>query len=203
MKKPTLQSHNINNEELNIYATKILDQMRTNSDVFIDPTPNLDKLETILLEFQQAVTDAAHRDQRAILLRDEKRKELLRVLRLLSFYVAQVADGDVSLILLSGYVPSRTPGSTGDNPKPETPRAKPQIGSCAIDLSVKPWRPARVYQFEYRKKNSDDPWHIKLSSNSRCRIADLERFQEYEFRVSYIGKSTEVVYSDIISSYVY
>ena len=203
MKRPTLRSHNISNTSLDIYASGILKQMTNNSDVFVDPSPSLEELETILIEFRRAVTNAKYRDQRAILLRNQKRKELFRVLRLLSFYVSYIADGDESLILLSGYAPSRTPGSTGDNPKPDNFRAKPEIGSNSIDLLVNPWRPARMYQFEYRKKDGNDPWHTQLSSNSRCRITNLERFQEYEFRVSYIGKTAKLFYSDIISSYVY
>lgn len=203
MKRPTLQSHNTSNAVLDDYATRILKQMTANRDVFADPNPALEELEAVLLEFRRAVSDAIYRDRRAIILRGQKRKELLRILRLLSFYVARVADGDESLILLSGYTPSRTPGPTGSNPKPTNLRAKPEIGSNSIDLRVNPWRAARMYQFEFRKKDSDEPWQVKLSGNSRCRISDLERFQEYEFRVSYIGRTGVLLYSDVISSYVY
>lgn len=203
MKRPTLQSHNVSNARLDLYATGILNGMLQNGDVFSSPTPSLGELERALVDFRTAVADAAHRDQRAILLRNQKRKELFKILRLLSFYVSRVADGNESIILLSGFIPSKDPVNSGDNPKPSKLRAKPEIGLSGIDLSVAPWRPARMYQFEYRKKGSTDPWSVQLSSKSRCRITGLERFAEYEFRVSYIGRTARLLYSDIIYSYVY
>ncbi|HMR19283.1 MAG TPA: hypothetical protein PKA53_08280, partial [Sphingobacterium sp.] len=119
MRRPTLQSHNASNPSLDLYATRILNQMRTNGDIFVDPMPPLADLDSVLVEFRHAVADAAHRDQRAILLRGQKRKELLRIIRLLSFYVAQIADGDENIILLSGFEPSRIPSSSGATPKPK------------------------------------------------------------------------------------
>lgn len=203
MKRPTLQSHNVSNARLDLYATGILHGILQNGEIFSSPTPSLGELERVLVDFRTTVADATHRDQRAILLRNQKRKELLKMLRLLSFYVSRIADGDESIILLSGFIPSKSPANPGDNPKPTKLRATPEIGISGIDLSVAPWRPARMYQFEYRKKDCDDPWNVQLSSKSRCRITGLERFAEYEFRVSYIGRTARLLYSAIIYSHAY
>src|SRR5690606_22444176 len=114
--------------------------------------------EIMLQDFKRAMADATYRDRRAVIIRNGKRKELQEGIRLLALYVQAIAKGDRSIILASGFSPSKPQRSSNDIPLPELFEAIPQIGTGIIKLRVKAWRLARVYQFEYRKKGEGEPW---------------------------------------------
>lgn len=202
--KPTTRSHNISDAELDDYATIILTTMRKNVSIFPNPHPDLDTFETLLTDFRAAVIKAAYRDKLAIIVRDEKRKLLQEAIRFLSFYVQTIARGDEATIVASGFIPSKPRNASEEIPlNLEDFQVIPTIGTSAIKLRIKAWRPARVYQFEYRKKENDSPWTVVLSSKSSCLISNLAVLEEYEFRVCYVGRTGKSPYSTIISSRVY
>lgn len=201
--KPTTRSHNISDAELDDYATTILNEMRKHESLFPYPDPDLRSFEALLNDFREAVARAAYRDRLAIIARNNKRKVLQENIRFLSFYVQTAAKGDKGIILASGFVPSKPRRSSEHIPSTADFRVIPTIGTGAVKLRVKAWRPARVYQFEYRKKGDGNPWVIELSSKSSCTIADLEVLAEYEFRVCYVGRSGKSPYSEVKSSRAY
>lgn len=175
--------------------------MRENALLFPNPVPDLDTFETMLIDFRRAIADATYLDKLAILKRDKKRKTLLESIRYL--YVDTIAKGDESIILTSGFVPSKPQSSPEKIPSTEDFQAVPTIGTKAIKLRVKAWRRARMYQFEYRKKGTAGSWTTVLSSKSRHTVENLEELAEYEFRVCYVGRTGKSPYSEIISSRVY
>lgn len=203
MIKPTLQSHNIKDIELVLYAGKVVKKMKENVSIFANPSPNLDRIKELVDEFQQAMAAAAFRDRRAVAFRNEKKAELLGQLRLLTYYVAQVARGDRSVIMASGFVPSKEKGAQAKNFQPSMLKVIPTIGSGGVKLHAKAWRLAHMYRYEYRKVGQNENWQIVLSSRSRCEILGLEVFQEYEFRFSYVLKADELIYSDSVCSMIY
>jgi len=204
MKKPTTQSHKLGDDNLMQYIEQIITEMKGNEVLFPNPVPALIVIETALAAFRLSATEAAYRDTRAVKIRKGKRKELVYQLRELSKYVDTIAKKDVNVILAAGFVPSKDAESyAGYIPKATRLVAKPQeIGSSRIKLKVDRWEGARMYQFEFRKKGVDTVWAIQLSSKSTCLLERLERFEEYEFRVTYIGINPKPNYSDIVSSYV-
>src|SRR3546814_17137929 len=106
----------------------------------------------------------------------------------LSHYVDKVAQGDPATILAAGYRASRSKHvPIGRIPKAQNLRVKHvQVGTGIIQLKVTPWKPARLYRFEYRKVGSA-VWESILDSKSRLELHGLDSLQEYEFRVTYIG----------------
>ena len=203
MIKPTLQSHNIKDIELVLYAGKVIKKMDENVSIFTAPSPRLEQLKDLVTQFQKAMAAAAFRDRRAVAFRNEKKAELLNQMRLLSYYVAQIAKGDRSIILASGFVPSKVKGTKAKNFKPTMFKVTPKIGSGGVKLHTNAWRHAHMYRYEYRKIGQNENWEVVLSSKSRCEILGLEVFQEYEFRVSYVLKVDELIYSDSVCSMVY
>lgn len=200
--KPTIRSHNITDAELEEYASIILKEMTENASLFPHPDPDLKTFETILKDFRKAIADATYRDMLAIRLRNTKREELLDAMRFLSVYVQLVAKGDENIILAAGFIPSKPRGSSENIPLTADFRVIPTIGTGAIKLRVKAWRSARVYQFEYRKKEQKT-WTPVISTRSSCTLSGLELLEEYEFRVCYIGRSGKSPYSPVITSRVY
>src|SRR5690606_21472993 len=204
MKKPTKLFRSMNNEELMQYAEQIITKMRASEAVFPEPVPGLGSIETALIAFRLSATEAAHRDSRAIRIRREKRNELEYLLSELAKYVDTIANKDAVSIQTAGFTLSKDAESfTGLVRKAKGVVAEPQqVGSRRIKIKVARWKGARMYRYQFRKKGVETEWSELLSSKSTFVIEGLERFQEYEFRASYLGINPEPNYSDIVASYV-
>src|SRR5690606_34450593 len=136
----------------------------------------LEDLEAALNAFRDATTEAAFRDQRAIVLRNQREDALKFVVQELSKYVDTVARGDEAVLLAAGFIPSKpTTGRFGRSPLPTNFRAIPDyVGSARIQLRVDRWPGARLYQFEHRKKGSDHPWQRTMSSKTSVTLENLD-----------------------------
>lgn len=185
-------------------AEQIISKMTVNSELFPSPVPSLSVVQNVLTAFRNSVTEAAHRDMRAIMIRNQRKKELLYVLKELGKYVDSIANGDGIIILAAGYSLHKQPVSyRGLVPKAQRPIAKPgEIGSRRIMLRADPWPGARMYNFQYRQKGTAAEWKSQLSSKSSCIIEGLEMFKLYEFRTSYVGIDPTPNFSDSTISYV-
>lgn len=202
MRKPKLGFSNLNPAELRKYAEQIYDMMSTASALFPSPTPSLESLREAIQAFSESVSEAAFNDRRAIVTRDLRREKLQRIMYGLSQYVDSIASGDERIILSAGFIPTQEPSGPLKSPKPTDLRATPTgIGTNSISLRVKPWKSARMYQFEYRQKGSTDRWFTRVSTKSTLLIENLEAFQAYEFRVTYLSPDPTLNYSDVISTY--
>lgn len=203
MKRPTLHFQNLNAAQLMQYAEQILIKMGQEGDLFATPQPALSDVEDSLAVFRMSAAEAAFNDRRAILLRNTQRRELEGLLYELSKYVDTVAAGDESLVLASGFVPTRSRKSTGGRiPKAANLRVEPEgLGTGNVAVRVDRWEYARMYCFEYRQKGSQEPWQQLLSTRSNAVVEGLTPFEEYEFRATYLGVDPKPNYSDVLSSY--
>ncbi|MFB2118750.1 hypothetical protein [Parapedobacter sp. 2B3] len=203
MKKPTMNFKNLDAAQLLQFAEEIHNKMTDNIDIFATPTPDLATLATATTAYRDAVTEAAFNDRRAISFRNDKRGELETVISDLAKYVEITARGNQTVILSAGFLPTKDSSpDAGVNPKVERLAVQAHgLGSLKIAAKVAPWKKARYYQFEYRKKEVGAEWNTILSPTATLDIENLEPFQEYEFRASYLGKSTTPVYSDVVSTF--
>ncbi|MFU1857921.1 fibronectin type III domain-containing protein [Sphingobacterium sp. NGMCC 1.201703] len=185
-------------------AEQIATKMANEKTLFPTPVPALTALEAALVAFRNSATEAAYRDTRAIMIRKQKRQELVYILKELGKYVDTVANNDDTIVLAAGFNIKKTSTSyAGLVPKAQRPIAEPsQIGSGRITLKTDVWAGARMYQYQFRPKGSEQEWTSQLSSKSTCVVEGLDTFKEYEFRVSYIGINPTPNYSDITSSFV-
>ena len=203
MKKPRMNFKKLSDAELLQFAEEVYNKMEENSDLFETPSPELTTLTAATSDYRDAVIEATFRDRRAISFRNEKRKELETVISDLAMYVDIIARGNQTIILSAGFLPTKEASSgDGENPKAENLKVEPRgLGTQRVRVKVAPWTKARYYKFEYRKKEAGAEWNQVLSSTSSLDIENLEAFQEYEFRVSYLGRSTTPNYSDVVSTY--
>ncbi|GGH19430.1 hypothetical protein FAZ19_10770 [Sphingobacterium alkalisoli] len=202
MVKPIYKSNDAT--ELLRYAESILLKMTTNSDLFPEPVPSLTTLEGHLNAYRDAYAEARFRDKRAVILKGQKGKDLQETIYRLSHYVDAVAKGDEAMIVAAGFSFTRpTTNRIGRTPQAENLRIENvQVGTGILRVRVKPWKHARLYQFEYRKKGTEEPWTSILHSNSMLEVRDLEMMYTYEFRVSYLGTDTITNFSDIANALV-
>lgn len=185
-------------------AEQIHTKMGQDSALFPEPMPELSVLQSALVAFRNAATEAAYRDKRAVMIRNQKRQELVYVLKELAKYVDTVAKDNDIVVLAAGFdIRKGSTSYSGLVPKAQRPVAEPSdIGSGRISLRTEPWAGARMYQYQFRVKGSEDGWSTQLSTKSTCAVEGLEAFREYEFRVSFMGIDPRLNYSDVTSSFV-
>src|SRR5690606_16363905 len=183
----------------------IVVKLTENVALFPDVEPERDVLEQLLSEFRRAQADAAYRDKRMVVIKNQAYATLKAEVYRMSLYVERQAEGDEGMILAAGFIPSKR-GMRVLEPAPKPKifivEVNAQISGVA-ELKVNGWRRVLAYQFEYRKVGSGQGWNLVTSSKSKVTITGLERIQEYEFRVAYIGRNPQITYSDVVSSYVF
>lgn len=204
MKKPITQWYELNDAAIMQYVEQIIVKMDEQAALFPNPTPSLADVAHTLAEFRLAATEAAYRDTRLVKIRVAKRKIMENMLRELAKYVDTICQQDETRIIASGFRASKDPSSyAGYVPMATGLRAEVQgLHSRRIKLKTDPWKGARMYRFEYRLKGSQAPWEMQLCSKSTLLLSGLEQFEEYEFRVSYVGIHPEPNFCRPVSSYV-
>lgn len=195
MAKPTLLSKIGSAAKLLHYAESVLVKTRENASIFTEPNPTMDDLEAAIETFKRSMTEARFRDMRQVVLKNQHAVALKKLLYNLSLYVETIAQGDPALILAAGFTPSkdnRTP--IGIAPKPTDLRAEVlHPGTNSVHIRVKHWKPARFYQFEYRKADEEEQWTKVLSSSSKTLLTNLEYLKVYEFRAAYLSSDPLVI----------
>ena len=187
------------------FVENIVVKLTENASFFPDVAPQLADLEQALSTFKQAQADAAYRDKRYILIKNQALVALKEAVYYLSLYVDGQARGDASLILAAGFHPSEQ-GTKSLTPAPKPTSFLVQVNTAVpgmVDLKVSYWKGRLAYQFEYRKKDSAEDWTRVVSSRSKLTLSGLASVQQYEFRVAYIGRNPQITYSDVLTSYVF
>lgn len=206
MAKTTLKTGTTSGEAQYVkFVENIVVKLTENASMFPDMDPTLADLQQALTAFKKAQADAAYRDKRLVVIKNQTLDSLKLVVYHVSLFVERKANGDAAVILAAGFNPSRVGSVTLEAPpKPKnfSVEVQPNISGVAM-LNVNNWRSVLIYQFEYRKRNSGDEWQRVMSSKSKVSITGLDPIQEYEFRVAYIGRNPTMTYSDIVSSYVF
>src|SRR5690606_40485594 len=121
-----------------------------------------------------------YRDLRQVVIKDEQAVLVRQPLYDLTLHVESVAKGDPNIVLAAGFVPGKNNApNAGISPKANDLRAVvTHPGTNTVQLRVNPWRPARFYQFEYRKAGSLNEWTTVLSTKSKLGISGLDYLQE-------------------------
>lgn len=203
MRKPTTDFKNLDSAQLIQFGEEIVKKMEEHDTIFVTPIPSLTAISAAIVDFRKAVANAAFNDRQAISARKESRAELEYLINELAKYVDTVARGNATTILSAGFVPSKEATYSNDpNPKAINLRVEPAgLGTMRVVAKVEPWKKARYYQFEFRKKGADVEWQKILSTKAVLEINNLVAFDEYEFRATYLSRDTNPNYSDVISTY--
>lgn len=207
MTKVTLKTGGTSNGEAQFvrFVENIIVKLAENADLFTDADPSIADLEQALAKVKQAQADAAYRDKRFVVLKNQAFAALKKMVYHLSLYVERQANGDAAVILAAGFNPSAK-GIIGPKPAPQPKFLSVEVNARipgVTTLKTAYWKGNLAYQFEYRKKNSDADWTRLISSKSKLTITGLESVQKYEFRVAYIGRNPQITYSDVVSTYVF
>ncbi len=200
MAKPVLSSKTGTEARLVQYTSNVVKKTKENATLFPDATEKVALLETALADYTASLSEAAFRDMRQVVIKNQQAAVVRQLLYDLSLHVESVAKGDPNILLAAGFVPGKdSTGNIGISPKANDLRAVvAHPGTRTVQLRVRPWRSARFYRFEFRKAGSLNEWTQVLSTKSRLAIPDLDYLQEYEFRVTYLGSIPTPNYSDTV-----
>lgn len=108
MKLPSckLEFHTFSTSKLNTFANEVKNGIYANTAVFVTPTINEINYRTALADFVAAAADYMLLGITKRTAFDNKQEQLIRFLDSLANYVNLVAQGNVSIIALSGFSPS-------------------------------------------------------------------------------------------------
>lgn len=173
-------------DQLLTAATTIVAAMKDNVN-FPTPTPELDDIKTLLDDFSAKLAAARKRGSpEDTAIKDESMLPLVSALQKLGYYVNGVADGQLSILLSSGFPTNAlsTPALVPDMVL--NVRASDTNQSGQLRLDFQPQKKVRLYEYCFRKVSTpEEPWSDRLitSSSRNTVIAPLEIGQYYEVRV--------------------
>ena len=173
-------------DQLLTAATTIIAAMTGNAN-FPTPNPPLVDIQLLLDDFSAKLAAARKRGSpEDTAIKDESIPALVSALQKLGYYVNSVADGQLSVLLSSGFptngpsTPSMTPPIVLNVRLSDTN----QSGQMRLDFAAQ--KKVLVYEYCYRKVGApDEPWSDRLTTSSSRNniIAPLEVGQYYEVRV--------------------
>lgn len=153
----------------------------TNNPTYPSPKPALEAITTAANEFSLAVANAANGGRELTAIKKAKRAALGALLRELASYVAVDCQGEMALLLSSGFPiqkPTRT--AAGVLPAPVTPVLSLGARSGELAAVTKPVPNAYVYN-----------WRVALATNP---TQDLQTLQITAARTVFTGLTPGQVY---------
>ena len=179
-------------------ASFIISEMTANIEYFPTPNPTLATVQTALDAMQAASLAAENRDRVAIAYRNERRDELVALLRKLGIYVNLMADGNRTIALSSGFDVTKEPTPAPPITFVEAPIVMQGTNAGELLSKVKSVDGARTYQYLITT-DSQLPltqWTSKSTTLTKYLFKGLESAKRYYLRVAVVGINEQMVYSE-------
>lgn len=181
---------------------RVVDHMTDNSH-FPTPNPTVALLKQATQEYQQALYDAAGRDQKLVAIKDNRRAVLRSMLTQMAEYVNSVADGDREKLLSSGFKLAKNRGEDGYLRPISELEVRIDTPEQAI-LRIKKVAGAKAYVHEYTTGvvTNESVWVAKTTTEPFYTFKGLQSGVKHSFRVIAIGRGEKSVYSPIVSRFI-
>ncbi len=173
-------------DQLLTAATTIIAAMTGNTN-FPTPTPALADIQDLLDDFSAKLAAARKRGSpEDTAIKDESIPALVSALQKLGYYVNSIADGQLSVLLSSGF-PTNAPTTASQVPFiVQDVRLSDTNQSGQARLNFAKQANVRVYEYCYRKVSiPEEPWSDRMTTTSSRNntIAPLDPGHYYEVRV--------------------
>ncbi len=169
-----------------------------NGVIFTTPMPTLATLQAALDAFISALQDAALGGPAQTAIKNAKRAELCGLMRLLANYIGAVANGDMSILLLSGF-PHQKPTHTavGAMGKPIVPRVVQGPHSGTLRAATVPLYGASSYNWRLALKETPLVYVRTVQTTGARLSADgLTPGETYVVEVNAVGAAGPGDYSN-------
>ncbi|MCE9611619.1 MAG: hypothetical protein K8R23_15585 [Chthoniobacter sp.] len=156
-------------------------QWMTNNPSYPNPVPDLGTVQTAFTAYKVATADASQGGKQNIAVRNARREELTGLMRQLSSYVSATANGDLEVLISSGFPvqkPSRTP--IGPLPAPDAPVVVPGPVTGSLKATSTPLYGASSYN-----------WSVALQSEPET---DVKTAQTTGARAEFTGLTPGQIY---------
>lgn len=200
--KAKINFSRLKDHELLLLVRTVLTAMEGN-DNFENPTPVLEDIELLLVDYTNKLTVARKRGSpEDTALKNESRVPLEKGMKQLAYYVNSVAEGVLSKLLSSGFPVGGARSLILTPLRVEGVKLSDGRQSGQIRLDFKKQSNIRIYEYSYRKVSvSAEEWSDRLTTTSSRGnvIAPLEVGQLYEVKVRAINTQGVGDWSQIVS----
>lgn len=202
MKKALSNFYKLTDASLEVKAEAIYSSMNGNAS-YTTPLPTLVVLQAAITAFSNALNAASSGSRVDIAFKNQKRQELIDLLRSLAAYVTFAANGDDSVLLSSGFDITKDPASITIS-KPENFQLINGNNTGELFLSIDGVKGAKSYLFEYSSDATmaSQNWQSIPSTKVKFMLQDLQAGTVYYCRVGAVGGNNQLQYSDAVSRMV-
>jgi hypothetical protein len=176
----------------------------TGNTNFPEPTPTLPKSQTVLDDFNLALTAAQSGDRTKIAIKNEKRGILIDTIRALGRYAEMAANGNRSILMSSGFEVNKERSSTIELGQPENVHLTDGINTGEMIVSCSSVSGVRSYLFQHTADplTSESIWSSNPSTKSECTLRNLKSSTKYWCRVVAIGSNDQQTVSSPVARIV-
>lgn len=132
--------------------------------------------------------------------REQLRKNVIDILNKIKAFLEAYYSNDGATLATTGYDLAKIPQPI---PEPGVPIdfaiKATHVGT--VDLKVKSMKGAKSYEFCYRANNTDQ-WISFTQSSAKCTLRGLTSGEKYDFKVAYVGKTPNKIYSTVLSTFI-
>jgi hypothetical protein len=179
----------------------ILSKMSGNAN-FPDPVPGLGTVEDAIDSYNTALTAAMKLGTDNVALKNAARLVLENVLRELGRWVMFIANGNITILLSSGYDLNKEPEPAYITaPTVITVSNGINSGSLVAKTPRVPGANGYVHQITDTLPGNDTAWTSTATSTSRFVHTELEPGKQYWLRIAATGSKQQIAYGPVASKY--
>jgi hypothetical protein len=201
-KRLSLSFKDYRDEQLNVLAIIVVSKM-TGNENFPDAVPLLDELKDLSKRYFDALSAACLRDMEKVAIKNQLRLHLIMALKQLGLHVIQVAKGNETLLLSSGFPLTKPKGETVLS-EPKDFKVSPGRNYGEVILKVKRVHGAKSYLYRYTPDpvTENSVWESIIGTRCKKTIKNLPLGHKIWFEMAAIGPNDQVVYTKRIWRYI-
>lgn len=201
IQKLTLNFSRLTDAAFENKAKHILASMTANPN-FTDPIPTLAELQTAITNYSNAMVAAAELGKNNVATKNKYRTELELLLYQLGMYVMFIANGDVTILISSGYTLSKEPEPQHlDNPGMVVLENGITSGQLVSTVSRPRGSRGFVHEICDEQPTPATVWTSTPGSRSSFVFNRLVPGKQYWVRVAATGSGGQIAYSTVSSQF--
>lgn len=182
-------------------AQLILSKMSGNTSL-PDPVPSLGTLEDAIESYNTALTAAMKLGTDNVAIKNAARLDLENVLKELGRWVTFTANGNVTILLSSGYDLNKMPEPVYLTAPTVITISNGINSGCLVARTPRiPGATGYVHQITDILPTNDTVWTSTTTTTSRFEHTELEPGKQYWVRIAATGSKQQIAYSPVGSKY--